>query len=308
MAELPHFPMISQRDGDANQNYDCVPASIAASLSWLTGEAHTARQVKDAVYGASYVGGTAARAYIAYCQAQGVTLAPMDGPGPQLVADLRAQIVLGHPCLITEPDPYAAGWTHVCAAYKDDGASITVMDPWIDQPVTKPYATWATQLRDNEIWTLEKIMVSLSDVSAYFTDLGNGVWKCSHNDMLLGHGMLAFWRSLTAPLALVGLPKTNEIAVPGHPGVVVQVFERVILTYDPAHVLDNPPGAGAVYAAHLDDTKSFAVSRLLNLLGISLSALSATALADLQALHASNTAGNAALAKVLADLGVTVTS
>lgn len=158
MSELIGFPMISQLDGDRNQDADCVPASIAACIQWLTGHPYTAKEIKGAVYGVNYTGGTAASAYVDYCAARGVRLAPINGNGAALVSDLHAALAAQHPCLITEPSPYGAGWTHVCAAYKDTASSITVMDPWIDKPVTKNDSEWAAQLQFNQIWTLEATM------------------------------------------------------------------------------------------------------------------------------------------------------
>jgi len=302
MAELANFPMISQRDGDANASYDCVPASIAACISWLTGKAFTARQIKDAVYGASYVGGTGARAYIAYCQAAGVNLAPMDGNGVQLVADLRAQIAVGHPCLITEPDPYASGWTHVCAAYKDDGSSITVMDPWIDQPVVKSYATWAAQLQDNEIWflALEDEMISLDDlfVKAHFVQTGSNPDRlhCPATGFDLFAGVLGGWRRMNgAPR----LPKSGEVKC-GNTAVYV-ICEGGILVYDPDHELDAPGGPWApCYLLHLDSD----LAKKLLAIAPPPAQIPASWIDDLRAVRTTNAANNAAIAKVLADLGV----
>jgi len=158
MPELTGFPMLSQRDGDINQDYNCVPTSIASALSWLTGKSYRGGTIKDLVYGQAYVGGTAASAYVAYCASQGIKLEPINGSGEQLVAALHTEIAAEHPCLITEPDPYSVGWTHVCCAYKCDSGSVTVMDPWISVPVWKSDAQWATQLADNQIWRLEKAM------------------------------------------------------------------------------------------------------------------------------------------------------
>lgn len=267
MAELANFPMISQRDGDPNQNFDCVPASIAACMTWLTGQRFSAREIKDAVYGVNYIGGTAGTAYIDYCKSHGVILAPVNGNGNELVATLHTAIEHQIPCLITEPSS-ATGWTHVCAAFRTDSGSITVMDPWLVSPVQKTDAEWAAQLEFNQIWTLEKAMLDISSVSNYFEDLGNDVWKCTKYGTFLGHGMLDFFRSVPNPLALIGLPRTNEIAVPGHPGVVIVVCERMVLCYDPGHVIDAPPGAGAVYAMHIDDAKSLGVVQLLQILNI----------------------------------------
>src|SRR6185312_3746633 len=152
--------MVSQRDSDRNADFDCVPASLAACLQFLTGKHYTASAIKDAVYGTPYTGGTAAIKYVDYARGQGVLLYPLNGNGGQLVATMKSMIASGHPCLLTEPDPYmpaGSGYTHVCAAYAFDSASITVMDPWIDQPVKKSDGTWASQLQDNQIWILEKI-------------------------------------------------------------------------------------------------------------------------------------------------------
>lgn len=158
MTELPNFPHISQRDGDINSVDDCVAACVAMCLEYLLGRKYTAGEVKDAVYGASYTGGTAAIRYEQYCSDQGVTLSPINGNGAQLVAALKSEIAAGHPCIITEPDPYEAGWSHCCAAFafNPDQQTITVVDPWIDSDVTKTEAVWSSQLLFSQIWTLKK--------------------------------------------------------------------------------------------------------------------------------------------------------
>ena len=100
--------------------------------------------------------------------------------------------------------------------------------------------------------------LSIADTNGLFTDLGGDVWRCAKNGLVVGHAILDFYRGVgSAPsfgLALYGLPRSNEIAVSKSlTGVVLQVFERGVLYYDPAHVLDNPLGtAGAVYPAHID--------------------------------------------------------
>ena len=306
MSVLENFPMVSQRDGDPNQDFDCVPTSIAAAMEWLTGQTFTGGEIKDAVYGRNYTGGTGAIAYVDYCAARGVTLAPINGNGNELVASLHSELVDQHPVLITEPDPYASGWTHVCVAFKDDAGSITVLDPWIEQPVTKSNAEWASQLLDNQIWKLEKAMLPIHEAAHFFTDLGNNVWKCTNGNHL-GHGMLGYYcRTGPTPLfglTLLGLPLSEEISVPGHNGVVLQIFERGVLAYDPAHVLDHPPGAGDVYTMHIDS--GLGLTQLAQFLpttapGPSTSPNITTLISDLQALQTTTSTG---FAKVPADLG-----
>lgn len=116
-------------------------------------------------------------------------------------------------------------------------------------------------------WMQGDTMIDISDVSSFFTAQSDTAWKCSNGNMLIG-AILMFFRKAASPLALIGLPKTGEISVDGHPGVKIQVFERIVLCYDPGHVLDRPPGAGDVYAMHIDSATSPAVVQLLKVLGI----------------------------------------
>jgi hypothetical protein len=243
MPELVGFPMLSQRDSDVNALYNCVAASIAAALEYLTGKTFRAGEVKDAVYGSTYVGGTAGWKYVAYCAQQGVKLEPINGNGDQLVAALHAEIAAGHACLITETDPYASGWTHVCAAYKCDGGSVTVMDPWIDEPVWKSDATWATQLADNQIWRLEleNAMLTIADpwVAGHFVQSGSNPdrWHCAKTNQDLFAGILDGWCKMNgAPR----LPTGPEVKCGAQ--AVYKECESGIVLYDPGHELDAPGG------------------------------------------------------------------
>lgn len=208
MTTLQNFPMVSQRDSDKNADLDCVPACIAAAMDYLTGRHYTASEVKDAVYGTPYTGGTAAIKYVEYCQAQGVKLYAMDGNGAQLVADLKSMIASGHPCLITEPDPYmppGSGYTHVCAAFAFDSASITVMDPWTDSPVKKSDGQWASQLQDNQIWILERSAASAqtSGVPDGWKDDGEKLTAPNGIQVVLGfraHVLASKWNPANGPL------------------------------------------------------------------------------------------------------------
>jgi hypothetical protein len=92
-------------------------------------------------------------------------------------------------------------------------------------------------------------------VANYFTATSDGKWQCKQTGNIVQFGMLNFYRSYGqgayCGLTYLGLPKSNETPIAGHPGVVKQEFERGWLVYDPNHVVDTPPGAGAVYPMHL---------------------------------------------------------
>lgn len=148
----------------------------------------------------------------------------------------------------------------------------------------------------------ETEMLDIKDVGSFFTEQG-GIWKCKNGNQIIG-AMLDFFRKMPNPLAFIGLPRTNEVSVDGHPGCKIQMFERIVLAYDPSHVLDSPPGAGSVYAMHIDDIKSQAVIALLKTLGVQVGpSINAVDLAN-QLSIASNslTSAQAALSKAQASL------
>jgi len=104
----------------------------------------------------------------------------------------------------------------------------------------------------------EMLPITIDQVSNYFEQAGDQIWKCKQTGFIIGHGILAFYCAFRVTpqdlggLTHLGLPKSGEQGVPGKPGVVEQVFERGILAYDTAHIADNPPGSGSVYLAHIN--------------------------------------------------------
>lgn len=115
----------------------------------------------------------------------------------------------------------------------------------------------------NELWAYlagnedKTIMIGLDNVTvaSHFTGDDNA-WKCKDNGIVVGHGILNFYRKFGGDalcgLSYLGLPRSNELSVEGHPGVVQQEFERACVVYDPQKVLDNPPGSGPVYLVHVE--------------------------------------------------------
>lgn len=166
MSELQGFPMVSQldaptSDGRPSENkwFDCVPASIAAGLIWLTGQQFNPDQLKDAAYGEAWANeGTAASAYVGFCDQQGVSLfSRSDG---DLIDIAHAELSAGHPVIFTEVDDYAPpgnpDWTHVCVWYKDRPGFLTAMDPFIAQPLEYDDATWRQRMRAGDVWVMRK--------------------------------------------------------------------------------------------------------------------------------------------------------
>lgn len=264
MATLENFPMISQLDSDTNAPYDCVAASIAAGMEYLTKQSYTSAQVKDAVYGASYQGNTNPVQYITYCAQHGIQLTAINGTdNAALIAATKQQLAEKHPVLLTEVDPYMpanSGETHVVVAYECDADSITVMDPFIDAPVTKTNQQWMNDLRSNQIWSMEKeaLVLTIDQASQYFTETTPGQrWHCKQTNQDIAFGILTYYRTCSGTglngLSLFGLPTSAEQNVPGYKNVVVQHFERAVLAYDPQKEMDSVPGiTGPCYPAHLD--------------------------------------------------------
>lgn len=268
MSVLVNFPHINQlssptTDGqpDENQLYNCVPASICAGLRYLTGDQSLEPDtLKDAAYGQGYQGGTAARNYVDFCARHGVKLYPLNGSPDELIRLAHEHLASGHPVIFTEPDPYAAGWWHVCAFYADGQGFLTAMDPIGGQSITKSDAQWAHLLQENQIWIMEgetmTIDLDQSVVANYFTSAGETSWRCKQTGFIVHDGILKFYRSFgnsaLCGLTYLGLPTSNEqYPHPEYTGIVEQEFERARVRYDPQHKLDRPPSAGDVYLMHL---------------------------------------------------------
>lgn len=96
-------------------------------------------------------------------------------------------------------------------------------------------------------------MLELTDsvVQTYFTDGGNGSWKCKKNGVILFGGNLGFYRANNG-LTLFGLPLSNEIYLPQYPGTAIVPCERVMIVWDPNKIIDNPPNSGPTYLLHID--------------------------------------------------------
>lgn len=160
--ELQNFPMKSQRTedpGQVNAEYDCVATSIAAGVQFLTGQPLTGSELKNRIYGANFVGATYMSDYVAEVARHGVTLRTLTGTMPGLLGNIREELALGHPVIAAELDPYVSAdldWTHMLAFYGCTATTLTAMDPYIAQPVTKTDAEWSKVLKYNAIWPLVK--------------------------------------------------------------------------------------------------------------------------------------------------------
>ncbi len=277
LSSLKHFPILCQLSDvhEDNKEFDCVPTCVAACLQYLTGKAYDAAVIKDTVYGTAYVGGTAAAAYVAYCRAQGVLLEAIDGTPSELTAQAHRQLAAGCPVIFTEVDPYAPasrGWTHCCCWHADSGEELTALDPYIGKDITRTDGEWQAVLRENQIWRayLEDtndmaITINSPGVAAHFVEVAQDRWHCPAKKLDVAYGMLAEYKATNGLLTL-GLPVSGEIPVEqinpplfarfaGH-GITVQFFERGVLVYDVHHLIDNPPGSGDVYRAHIDAANS----------------------------------------------------
>jgi N-acetyl-anhydromuramyl-L-alanine amidase AmpD len=236
VATLEGFPMISQLDHDINAQFDCVPTSIAAAMQYLTGTAFSGSEVKDAVYGAGYQGVTAPGEYIGYCAKHGVLLSPFNGTNVALVAATREQIGHGNPVLLTQIDPYmpiGSGVSHVVAAYACNTNSITVMDPYIDQPVTKSDQQWESDLLSGQIWIVEKetsmIPTGWVDNGTTLTAPNKCVVTLGFRDYVLSHS----WDANNWPLENAHAQMPLELSDPSLGNGTQQVCRSTVLEWTP---------------------------------------------------------------------------
>lgn len=96
-----------------------------------------------------------------------------------------------------------------------------------------------------------------ADFGQWFTATDMSHWTAKGTGKVVQFGIKSFYASLSIDgntLPIVGLPLTNEInlTVNGK-RVVLQVFERAAILYDPDHLKDRQPGTGNCALCHLND-------------------------------------------------------
>ena len=148
-------------NNDANDN--CVGTSIAEALHILTGQAFDGDEVKDAVYGAGYIGTESASAYVSYCAAHGVDLRAHDDTQAGLITTLHSAVDAGWPCLVTMPsqwgtapaDPvHPVGSTHVGVAVGTGPGMLRIMNPWHGFYQDESDAWWQARLCYGQVWPM----------------------------------------------------------------------------------------------------------------------------------------------------------
>src|SRR5258708_2433497 len=281
-----NFPVINQRtttlsDGtlDPNRDWDCVQEVCAGILEYYTGKHFEGGVLKELLYGRNYRGGTDIHADVQLMAHYGVKVYPVDDAPDALVILAHRHIIAGHVVVITEDDPYmpaGSGYTHVIALYEEHAGGVTAMDPFIARDVPFTDAELANHIVGREVWIAEKIganeTVSISlttpGVSAYFKAGSGNAWVCIEKGVVLHDGCLNYYRTMggsMAGLEKAGLPLSNEQKpqkppqmsaneyeqlLQYHPEIVEVVCERLILRYDPNHIMDKPVGSGSVYVVN----------------------------------------------------------
>lgn len=138
-----------------------------------------------------------------------------------------------------------------------------------------------------------------NDFASWFTVVDANQWKCKQNGCTVGFGIRGLYQQLSMDgqfLPIPGLPQTNEITltVKGVK-VVVQIFERLALCYDPSHVKDRQPTLKDTYLLKLNDPDLLAAIPGLTL--PTKEVLPAALVSDVQAIQT-------AFGKLLKDAGV----
>lgn len=214
MSELPNFPFVNQLnsptlDGrpDENREFDCVPASICAGLRYLTGNnSFEPDQLKDWAYGEGWVNkGTAATAFVGFCNQHGVNLHAVETNSPEhAVQEAHQLLARGIPVIFTQQDDYSSNpaFTHVCVWYKDAPTSLTAMDPFGARAISFTDSVWASRLRSNELWAMEKKTMTTvpqgwHDDGTVLTAPNNVPVKLGFRQYVLAHN----WDANNYPLA-----------------------------------------------------------------------------------------------------------
>lgn len=114
-----------------------------------------------------------------------------------------------------------------------------------------------------------------ADFNTYFVFIDDQHIQCKQTQCVIQFDILAHYCRLSMDgqtLPILGLPRTSEIYITLADGkqIVIQIFERGILCYDPGHLLDAQPGMQEVYLVHIDQVANPGMLQLLRLLGVSM--------------------------------------
>lgn len=323
--ELPNFPgknqltePVSDGQPDGDRNYECVPTSIASGLQYLTGQPYDGDEIRDAVYGPNYVGGTAASAFVAYCAARGVDLTPFNGSQQALVNEIHQQLHAGHPVIITmpsqwgiaPPDPvHPVGWTHVGIMYGDgpgNPGELECMNPWIwPQLHIGDDAYWAARLCFGQVWIMSSKAGAIQmGVPQNWKDDGTTLSAPNGHHVTLGFrgfviGAQPQWDATNVPLEEArGLAQTEHHAQLG--AGTRQVFLRAILRWNNNTEGVKASDAGAeILACESEIAAAQAATTAMQSQRDALSAkLAAETTAAAQAAAAAQTAATAAASQI----------
>lgn len=134
---LSGYPLFNQLAlTDVNRDYDCVPTSLASAASFVLGHIVTPVQLKDAVYGAGYQGGTSPGRYAAYLRQLGVGFGNVGGNGSGVISQVIANIQRGIPSIAAIPSDWnnasSQSPTHeiAFAGWDANKQVLTAMNPW----------------------------------------------------------------------------------------------------------------------------------------------------------------------------------
>src|SRR6266480_1325265 len=283
LVELTSFPLVNQRtfvtfDGrpSENEDYNFVVSNLVACIFYFHPEyigKLSPDAAKDAVLGEAYHGGMDIRKFIPWAKAHGVDVQPFADSHTSQVAEGHRQVQAGNPVIITGFDPYSSdpNNTHIYTWFKEVAGGLVALDPFgprdgsllSGHSKTMSDANWADYLRAGECWIVTQGGSMLqysehsSDFSKWYTAIDANHWKCKQTGKIVQFGIKAFYQGLSLngqSLPLPGLPLTDEVTVKLPTGqIVIQVYERAGIVYDPNHLKDIQPGMGSTYLVHLQD-------------------------------------------------------
>jgi Peptidase_C39 like family len=167
MTQLANFPEMNQHDGNVNQLNDCVPACIADMIEYLVPQDVSAGLLKNAVYGANYVGNTDPYQFVDVSRTHGVQLTFLTEG--DLVPQIHQALQDGHPVLINITDVYSTdpSETHAVSCHGEDseahavyysdpfiGSSVWQSDQWIRDNIQYGYICVASKVEQEHTMQL----------------------------------------------------------------------------------------------------------------------------------------------------------
>lgn len=236
---------------DVNASENCVPTELAAIVEYETGKIVAGDDIKSAVYGRRYQGGTSAGRFGDYLKAEyGLQMGyePLPSASQQIIDRLRYWLGKGVPCVVTMHSQWSTPWYQVTkpglhagtafAIDTSDSGMLHIANPWGGFDHVNTVAWWRARLGIG-VYPVARLASQPAGLAGWYDD---GTTLLAPNQVPVVSGFRSYvlakaaagaWPYDDYPLEAERAVGNVEASNPTHGAGSIQTFRRRRLVYTP---------------------------------------------------------------------------